>query len=605
MLGFSVIPRNPLCTLVALLVVLVPVCAHAQQKVRVEWKLNSGDLAEWSVEDVPREDKPSDVRRIFDPKLHLYGYQIDERGEAHFPVHSVAEIPYDLALRVPIGKFRPSASPKMRLRYDRIDGHHALALEISGNIVELTSESLIFEGRYKGVPARAADPPPKEPIWSTTCSGTLRIEFDVLRGIVSRADVEFDAESHHEDEGTDPEAPKATAVATRTRFAFKATREYNPDWAQEAWKLARPVHAALDSGTAWLEGEILPDGSYGTYREKYSHGQTCLAALTLLVCGADRDSPETLALVEKIRSYDPKKTYEIALALMALEAWYAPADEVAAVHARKRQAPHRREVSARDAEWVQRLADRLVELAMRQPDGWGWSYSAEDRHVDLSNTQYAALGLLSAWRAGARIPEESWTGLARGVLRHQSGDKKVRLTLRSVPRDARKTVSRKGRGGRTVTARARGFSYRPGAVEPKGSMTCGGISTLRIVRDVLLFEGSRNSLGMIKDLDRGIEEGWAWMADQWAVNRHPPSFERHWLYYYLYSLERAGVLCGIDRVNQHDWYFEGAGFLVSAQKADGSWGDRGGEIHQTCFALLFLKRGTVPLPRPEKTGAGR
>ena len=70
---------------------------------------------------------------------------------------------------------------------------------------------------------------------------------------------------------------------------------------------------------------------------------------------------------------------------------------------------------------------------------------------------------------------------------------------------------------------------------------------------------------------------------------------RAWLERVLVDLERAGVLCGLRKIDGRDWYAEGAAWLVSTQDADGSWKAGGGAVHRTCFALLFLRRGTVPV----------
>ena len=90
-----------------------------------------------------------------------------------------------------------------------------------------------------------------------------------------------------------------------------------------------------------------------------------------------------------------------------------------------------------------------------------------------------------------------------------------------------------------------------------------------------------------------------------------------WHYYYLYGLERAGMKAGVKYFGKHDWYREGAEYLLSAQTKSGGWPEGGGEgrvadhtespITQTCFALLFLKRSTrkplIPMT-PTITGGG-
>src|SRR5206468_12811238 len=82
---------------------------------------------------------------------------------------------------------------------------------------------------------------------------------------------------------------------------------------------------------------------------------------------------------------------------------------------------------------------------------------------------------------------------------------------------------------------------------------------------------------------------------------HNPGLPWNWNYYYLYALERVGMLYGTPSIGTHDWYAEGSRKLLELQQSDGSWWDRvdgnkhqGGASRDTCFALLFLKRATRP-----------
>jgi len=62
--------------------------------------------------------------------------------------------------------------------------------------------------------------------------------------------------------------------------------------------------------------------------------------------------------------------------------------------------------------------------------------------------------------------------------------------------------------------------------------------------------------------------------------------------YFLWSLERVGVVYGVEKIGGVDWYAAGAAVLLPAQNADGSWGGKGGygvDV-DTAFALLFLAR---------------
>jgi hypothetical protein len=64
-------------------------------------------------------------------------------------------------------------------------------------------------------------------------------------------------------------------------------------------------------------------------------------------------------------------------------------------------------------------------------------------------------------------------------------------------------------------------------------------------------------------------------------------------YYYLWSLERVGVIYNIKEINGKDWYDWGSKIIVTNQQADGSWKEAFPGAVDTCFALLFLKRVNV------------
>jgi hypothetical protein len=110
--------------------------------------------------------------------------------------------------------------------------------------------------------------------------------------------------------------------------------------------------------------------------------------------------------------------------------------------------------------------------------------------------------------------------------------------------------------------------------------------------------------GLLERVDAAIDSGSEWLGVHFAVDRNPG--HGRWHFYYLYGLERAGILCDVEKMGTHSWYPEGAAYLVRRQNASGSWDARGARrgdagITDTCFALLFLKRGTVPVRLPAVT----
>ena len=68
-----------------------------------------------------------------------------------------------------------------------------------------------------------------------------------------------------------------------------------------------------------------------------------------------------------------------------------------------------------------------------------------------------------------------------------------------------------------------------------------------------------------------------WLGKHFAVNAN---------LYYMYGLERAGMLYGTEKFGDHDWYLEGAKSIVRGQKDDGSWGDECGRRKEHHSDLL-------------------
>jgi len=63
--------------------------------------------------------------------------------------------------------------------------------------------------------------------------------------------------------------------------------------------------------------------------------------------------------------------------------------------------------------------------------------------------------------------------------------------------------------------------------------------------------------------------------------------------YFFWSLERIGVIYGLDKIGGVDWYEAGAQTLVKTQGPDGSWGGSYGAEVCTSFAVLFLCRSNL------------
>jgi len=206
---------------------------------------------------------------------------------------------------------------------------------------------------------------------------------------------------------------------------------------------------------------------------------------------------------------------------------------------------------------------------------------------DHSNSQYAALGLRACHDAGIVLPKEV-IELARKWLRDSQ---------------------RPDKGGAKDAYPAKGWTYRLGGENPYGSMTAGAIGCM-IIYDYILDGAERQTWKK----DPVVQSGLAWLAKNFSVTENPGGPGEHgdpkglFIYYYLYALERVGMLYGTDLFGKHDWYFEGAKVLLKDQKPDGSWDKQdpliGTPTYDTCFAILFLKRATRPV-RPDVASEDR
>jgi hypothetical protein len=193
---------------------------------------------------------------------------------------------------------------------------------------------------------------------------------------------------------------------------------------------------------------------------------------------------------------------------------------------------------------------------------------------DNSNTQYGALGLRACKDAGIVLPAET---IVKAVEWWRSS---------LHPSDPKDGVY----GGR-------GWNYKDPKTQnkkPYHAMTAGGVGSLVIYDYILGRDWKRDSF---------VVAGMRWMESHFAVNTN---------YYYMYGLERMGMMYGTEKVGKHFWYADGAKVLLKAQQADGHWGRRKPDdkesyrnVWDTCFSILFLARATRPLIASEDPGRSR
>ncbi|MCH7870874.1 MAG: DUF4159 domain-containing protein, partial [Planctomycetes bacterium] len=296
------------------------------------------------------------------------------------------------------------------------------------------------------------------------------------------------------------------------------------------------VRRALARGVKAIIG-LQKEG--GRWPERYhSGGESCLATLALLQAGQPRESDPIRAAINQIRGLPHNMVYVVSLKIMVL----AQADP----------RRYRREIE-RAAQW----------LIAAQTQAGLWSYRVGGMY-DNSNSQFALLGLHAAAQAGVKIKPTVWRRARSAITRSQNADG--------------------------------GWGYRKGD-RSYGSMTAAGVSGLLIlgsVEDVSREKPVRNGVapgcGKYKS-DMRLAAGMQWLGRKFRPDVNPER-NRNYTYYWLYAVERCGILSGRRYFGQHDWYREGAAFLVRGQRPDGRWTR---ELVNTCFAVLFLAKGHKPL----------
>lgn len=318
---------------------------------------------------------------------------------------------------------------------------------------------------------------------------------------------------------------------------------------------AEAIDQAVERGAAWLQAHQQRDGSWSYEAVRYPTGQTAFAAYTLLQSGVPLEHPSVRRALAFVLAGFPAETYGLGVELILLEATRDPAH----------------------LERMKELTDALIEIGL---DGeWGYPLTHGPEWVprvgrpDLSNTQYAVLGLRAAHHAGVSVPRKLWDRIFERALDYQESPHAVDRAAFGLER----------RPGKELEA---GFRYlTDGSRAPSGSMTAAGMTVLGIVREVL---GKRLGSRREKQVQEAREQGMRWLDLRWSVESNPG--EAGWQKYYLYGLERVGALYATETIGQHAWFAEGAEQLLQTQAGNGSWGDQPAD---TCFAILFLKRATA------------
>ena len=350
------------------------------------------------------------------------------------------------------------------------------------------------------------------------------------------------------------------------------------------------VKRAMERGVQYLrENTSLGGGEYHV-----------LSALGMVKGGAPATDPVVVAAVEAVRKHCEGGTYEggslphriymAGVSMMLLEAAGDP---------------------DRDRESMQVMLDFIIRQQLSH-GGWYYPDKTEGANYgDTSISQYAALGMWTAERAGLKVPPEAWAALAGWQL-------KTRLP-----------------GG--------SFAYHPGkpAAEgaPRTTMTAAAGCNLLLCTQYLHGEKAVSDARREEErAERDAEAAEKELADKYkALKRREepadPSEDRPaeakvpvppasnmtktaanaadllgpaytfsgsdpeaapslYTSYLLYTCERLGALSGKKTFGGVDWYDAGSDWLIAVQKPDGELHASGHPHMNTAFGLMFLARAT-------------
>jgi hypothetical protein len=403
------------------------------------------------------------------------------------------------------------------------------------------------------------------------------------------------------------------------------------------------VDRAVDGGVAYLKRSQGPQGSWAGQWERHIVGYAALPGLTLLECGVPADDPVIRRVAEAVRRDAPKLdfTYEIALSILFLDRLGDAKDReliqtlavrliagqmrtggwtygcpllakksqeqiLAALHkldppeplvgavsrsaaplegviaskpstppagSNPKQAkatPTKAKPSAKKegptAEQPPEVPAALKKLPVfRDPDQMMKQLLSRGRPSDTSdnsNTQFALLAL--------------WVAQRHGVTAHRS--------MRMIVHRFHSSQNPDGSWS---------YGYRfGGGLQERPAMTCVGLLGLAVGLGIAPPTRAGNDQKPA-DLDR-IRAGFAALskdvgkpAGKW---RNQPLTDL----YFLWSVERVGVLYSLPTIGENDWYRWGAEMLIANQQKRGFWNGGGypgaSSTLDTCLALLFLKR---------------
>ncbi|MEX1024760.1 MAG: prenyltransferase/squalene oxidase repeat-containing protein [Planctomycetota bacterium] len=291
------------------------------------------------------------------------------------------------------------------------------------------------------------------------------------------------------------------------------------------------VNHAISWGVDSLLEAQARDGRWTQVSEqRYPGGLTAFVAFTLLKSGVRRNDPAVSKALAALAETPPESTYGASARLFLYGALGSGGAQRS------------------DIEYATNF------LLANQRDGlWGYP----DDPLDMSNTQFALLGLRAAADLGIDVPEGALVRCLDALLDLQS--------------------------------KSGAFRYKHDHLATLGmtAATLAGFATLDRFAESMrqLATNLRRAESARARADEWVRATFDPAENAMEDGRWTPSFR----FATLWAIERYAGLSSEPRLIEENWYETGARWLLEVQNVDGSWGS---ETYQTCFALLFLRRSS-------------
>jgi len=384
---------------------------------------------------------------------------------------------------------------------------------------------------------------------------------------------------------------------------------------------AADIDKAVDRGVDYLKKTFQGDALWGAMGPEIGYG--CLAGLALLECKVSAKDPMIHKLAQKVRerSGGINDTYQASLAVLFLDKLGDPNDDALIRGLGLRILAGQME----SGEWAYNF-NKLDVPEMTGYHGflrgyYPWSMPAprpknahqltenegkkgakppaKGQPIDLNDLPKDAIH----WKAKLPKAGAILGGLGEG---DNSNTQFALLALwaarrHDVPAECPILLSyQRFRAGQNADG---GWGYRtksgngPAIGEESNStntMTCAGLLGLALGPGALPAGSNVGDKDKIQEpVARGLAALGGYIGTPAPAGTKPPMQNM----YFLWSVERVGVLFDLKTIGGKDWYAWGAQILVANQHDDGSWSGaeyRGASPHlDTCFALLFLKRANL------------